>query len=209
MVGRAHGRALLRSTRLNQPTARSLQQLLRKRSISRGPHGTHADCRELVRQSQPQERSLRSEESKGGPQGSRCRRDQPPSEKSIIKIARHLRSWLCVGFYKCAAMMQGSYLQSCVSTRQRRETILPPVMAAPMSMECQKLATKGKPSWYPAKRDKSRYETSPRHNRRVLGLPLQAQTPQLQERDASCPPPFGCIAERNPDHPGGTWPGLS
>jgi hypothetical protein len=43
----------------------------------------------------------------------------------------------------CAAMVQRGYLQSCASTRQRWETILPPVMAAPMAMECQILSVKG------------------------------------------------------------------
>ena len=40
-------------------------------------------------------------------------------------------------------MVQRGYLQSCASIRQRGETILPPVMPAPMAMECQILAAKG------------------------------------------------------------------
>jgi hypothetical protein len=40
-------------------------------------------------------------------------------------------------------MVQRGYLQSYASTRQRGETILPPVMPAPMTMKCQKLAAKG------------------------------------------------------------------
>ena len=40
-------------------------------------------------------------------------------------------------------MVQRGYLQSCASIRQCGETILPPVMPAPMAMECQILAVKG------------------------------------------------------------------
>jgi hypothetical protein len=40
-------------------------------------------------------------------------------------------------------MVQRGYLQSYASTSQRGETILPPVMPAPMTVKCQKLATKG------------------------------------------------------------------
>jgi hypothetical protein len=37
-------------------------------------------------------------------------------------------------------MAQRGYVQSCASIRQRGEPILPPVMPAPMAMECQILA---------------------------------------------------------------------
>jgi hypothetical protein len=40
-------------------------------------------------------------------------------------------------------MVQRGYVQSYVGTLQRGETILPPVMPAPMTMKCQKLAAKG------------------------------------------------------------------
>ena len=50
---------------------------------------------------------------------------------------------LYVGANICTAMVQRGYLQSYASTRQRGETILPPVMPAPMTMKCQKLAAKG------------------------------------------------------------------
>src|SRR6516225_11098793 len=47
---------------------------------------------------------------------------------------------LYVGANICTATVQGGYLQSYASTRQRGETILPPVMPAPMTMKCQSRA---------------------------------------------------------------------
>jgi hypothetical protein len=56
---------------------------------------------------------------------------------------RRAQRRLHLGANVCAAMVQGGYLQSYARTRRRGETILPPVMPAPIAMECQILAVKG------------------------------------------------------------------
>jgi hypothetical protein len=60
-------------------------------------------------------------------------------------------------------------------------------------------ARQREPSPYPAKCGKSRYGTSPRHNRRALGLPCRRQAPtaQLQELVASCSPPLELRADKS------------
>jgi hypothetical protein len=61
------------------------------------------------------------------------------ARRIAANIAKRTPSpWLCVD--ECAAMVRRGYVQSYVSTRQRGEPILPPVMSA---VKCQKLAAKG------------------------------------------------------------------
>jgi hypothetical protein len=68
-----------------------------------------------------------------------ARSDQAvPTLPAALDREPQVRQWLCVD--ECAAMVRRGYVQSYVSTRQRGEPILPPVMSA---VECQKLAAKG------------------------------------------------------------------
>jgi hypothetical protein len=111
---------------------------------------------------------------------------------------RRAQRRLHLGANVCVAMVQGGYLQSYARTPPPWGNDTATSDARPNSDGMPDTGRQRELSPYPAKRGKSRYGTSPRHNRRALGLPRRGQAPKAQPQElvASFLPPLESRADK-------------